>query len=112
MKRFRNAVAVLFGRQLTPQQITAQWLEYQVAFDGIFDKLNVALARMAKRDSRAAERMAEVLAQGAPEPDIRSVTPHDRKAELRRRVFAGMRRPSRDAARVSSAESPATNGEG
>jgi len=88
--RLRSAWNVLRGEMTTPTQLRAEWLEYQLAFDGIFDKLNTSLARIAKREQRAvAAKLQAITDEGEP-----STTPTgpettaDIKARLRQMVAA------------------------
>jgi len=86
--RLRSAWNVLRGEMTTPTQLRAEWLEYQLAFDGIFDKLNTSLARIAKREQRAvAAKLQQITDEG--EPTALSTTPEttaDIKARLRQLV--------------------------
>ncbi len=62
-----------------------EWEEYQLAFEGILDKLNTFNARIAKRQKDLA-KTAETLAQAEqaqPQPVARS------KADLYRRAVGG-----------------------
>jgi len=93
--RLRAAWGVLLGQQVTPVQMRAEWLEYQLAFDGIFDKLNTSLARIAKREQRVAAQRLDALA--AETGTVQSQGPETNaeiKARLRRQVqaqrFGGM----------------------
>ena len=88
--RARAAWSVLLGERTTPTQQRAEWLEYQLAFDGIFDKLNTSLARIAKREQRAvAAKLQAITDEGEqsitqPGPETNA----DIKARLRRQVQA------------------------
>lgn len=87
--RLRAAWSVLCGEMTTPPQIRADWIEYQIAFDGILDKLNTALARIAKRDQRAAVQLIEALGnEQEKEAAPHGEGPEGRKAEVRRKVAA------------------------
>lgn len=92
--RIRAAWSVLMGQNVTPVQIRSEWLSYQIAFDGIFDKLSTALARLAKRDQREIQKKMELLAN-EPVNQGHPIQPggSDAKAQLRARVF-GTRFPS------------------
>lgn len=87
--RLRAAWRVICGEMTTPTQIRSEWLEYQLAFDGIFDKLNTSLARIAKREQRAAKERMELIAQ---EPETSNhqgpESTADIKARLRQQVLA------------------------
>lgn len=82
------AWAVWRGEEITPPEIRAQWISYQIAFDSIFDKLSVSLARLAKREQRAVAARLETISN---EPTPQRLPPGpasgDRKAALRARVF-------------------------
>lgn len=87
--RIRAAWSVLLGQQVTPIQMRAEWLEYQLAFDGIFDKLNTSLARIAKREQRVvAKRLTELAADEQVVASQGPETNADIKARLRRQVQA------------------------
>lgn len=86
--RWRAAWNVLRGEMTTPTQLRAEWLEYQLAFDGIFDKLNTSLARIAKREQRAVAAKLQAITDGG-EPTISQPGPEtnaDIKARLRQLV--------------------------
>ncbi len=85
--RLRASWAVLRGELTTPPQIRAEWIEYQIAFDGILDKLNTALARIAKREQRDAARMMEAIGNGT-QSEAEKEPPGGHKAEIRRKVAA------------------------
>lgn len=90
--RLLAAWRVLRGESLTPPQVMAQWIEYQLLFDGILDKLNTALARLAKRDQRTLAKQLEVLSH---EPESageasRPISLKERKAALRSRAFGSL----------------------
>jgi hypothetical protein len=73
----------------TPTQLRAEWLEYQLAFDGIFDKLNTSLARIAKREQRAvAAKLQAITDEGEPSIQPGPETTADIKARLRQLVAA------------------------
>jgi len=88
--RWRAAWNVLRGEMTTPTQLRAEWLEYQLAFDGIFDKLNTSLARIAKREQRAVAAKLQAITD-SDEPTVQSQGPEsnaDIKARLRQLVAA------------------------
>lgn len=76
--RLRSALQVLLGQRLTPEQIQAEWLEYQVIFNDILTRWSASLARQAKVE----KERATALAQAAPETEA----PVSSKAELRSRA--------------------------
>jgi len=87
--RLRSAWNVLRGEMTTPTQLRAEWLEYQLAFDGIFDKLNTSLARIAKREQRAvAAKLQQITDEGEPTTSTGPETNADIKARLRQMVSA------------------------
>ena len=87
--RLRAAWSVICGEITTPTQIRSEWLEYQLAFDGIFDKLNTSLARVAKREQRAVKAQLELIAQDPQESNHQTPeTNADIKARLRQQVLA------------------------
>ena len=87
--RLRSAWNVLRGEMTTPTQLRAEWLEYQLAFDGIFDKLNTSLARIAKREQRAvAAKLQQITDEGEPATSPGPETNADIKARLRQMVAA------------------------
>jgi hypothetical protein len=65
----------------------AEFTEMVIAFDGIFDKLNTALARLAKREQARAEETARLLAVDPTRAGHASEDPAEAKAALRRRAF-------------------------
>jgi len=90
--RLRSAWNVLRGEMTTPTQLRAEWLEYQLAFDGIFDKLNTSLARIAKREQRAvAAKLQAITDEGEPTTQRGPETNADIKARLRQMVAAQRR---------------------
>lgn len=102
--RLKASWRVLRGEALTPPQVLAQWIEYQIVFDGILDKLSVSLARLAKRDIRELKKNLEVLTDGQTHKaeEARPTTIKERKAALRRRAFGGF--ANRPEAAVSEKE--------
>ena len=81
--RIRAAWDVLMGQRVTPQQLQADWVEYQQIFNDLLDRWSAKLARDAKAEKERIKRLDVPVALPPPE-----VT--DTKAELRRRV-AGLR---------------------
>lgn len=81
--RFRAAWLVLRGQPLVPQQIRAEWLEYQQIFDDVLQRLSAQLARQAKSEKRRLESLFD------QQPLSRDVPPpRSKKEELRSRVAA------------------------
>ena len=81
--RLRAAWLVLMGQRTTPQQIVAEWVEYQCIFNDLLERWSAKLARDSKAEKKRIQRLD--VAPEVPTPEL--VTG---KAELRRRV-AGMR---------------------
>ena len=82
--RIRAAWYVLMGQRVTPQQLHADWLEYQQIFNDLLDRWSAKLARDAKAEKERIKRLDVPVVQ--PVAPI----PSDTKTELRRRV-ANMR---------------------
>jgi len=102
--RFKAAWSVWRGESITPPEIRAQWISYQIAFDSIFDKLSVSLARLAKREQRAIATRMETIANEPTTSGLQIGSGGaDRKAELRARVFGG-RFPTRANGEAQSQE--------
>lgn len=68
---------VLRGHALVPEQIVAEWLEYQVIFNGLLERFSALLARQAKAEKKRMETHLE------PE---QLPLQEDRKRQLRSRV--------------------------
>lgn len=81
--RIRAAWYVLMGHRVTPQQIQAEWVEYQQIFNDLLERWSAKLARDAKAEKQRIKRL------DVP-PDIQPTAAPDTKTELRRRV-ANMR---------------------
>lgn len=82
-RRLRAAWNVLRGEMTTPAQLRSEWLEYQLAFDGIFDKLNTSMARIAKREQRALTKQLELI---AAEPETNGATGPETNADIKARL--------------------------
>ena len=82
--RIRAAWYVLMGQRVTPQQLQADWVEYQQIFNDLLDRWSAKLARDAKAEKERIKRL-DVPVALPPLPE-----PTDTKTELRRRV-ANMR---------------------
>ena len=87
--RLRAAWRVIRGEITTPSQIRSEWIEYQIAFDGIFDNLSTTMARIAKREQRALKANLAVLAEAQPAEANHEgpETLAEVKSRLRRQVF-------------------------
>ena len=82
--RIRAAWYVLMGQRVTPQQLQADWVEYQQIFNDLLDRWSAKLARDARAEKDRIKRL------DVPQPTNQPVPPTDTKTELRRRV-ANMR---------------------
>jgi hypothetical protein len=71
------------GQRVTPQQILAEWVEYQQTFNDLLERWSAKLAREARNEKDRIKRLDVPVALPPPEPT-------DTKTELRRRV-ANMR---------------------
>lgn len=78
--RVRAAWYVLVGQRVTPQQIQADWVEYQCIFNDLLERWSAKLARDAKAEKERIRRLdtATPVAQVPQVPDA--------KQELRRKV--------------------------
>lgn len=82
--RWRAAWYVLTGQRVTPQQIQADWVEYQCIFNDLLERWSAKLARDAKAEKERIKRL------DIPTPEVHVPQVTDTKQELRRRV-ANMR---------------------
>ncbi len=82
--RLRAAWLALRGERLVPQQIQAEWLEYQQIFESVLQRLSAQLARQARSEKLRIESLIP------EEPSHREPSHRDHKAELRSRA-AGLR---------------------
>lgn len=57
--RIRSAWHVLVGREVTPLQIAAEWLEYKLIFEDILSRFGAQLARGAQAEKKRIERTME-----------------------------------------------------
>lgn len=55
--RLRAAWLVLMGQRVTPQQIQAEWADYQRTFDDILARWSASLARQAKARKKELEKL-------------------------------------------------------
>jgi hypothetical protein len=80
--RLKAAWGVLRGDRVVPDQIRAEWAEYQVIFSDLLTRQSALLARQAKEEKRRLDRLASVQA-----PEASTPAPHQGgKASLRRRA--------------------------
>ena len=84
--RIRAAWYVLMGQRVTPQQLQADWLEYQQIFNDLLDRWSAKLAR----DARAEKDRIKRLDVPVNAVQVQPAEPANVKTELRRRV-ANMR---------------------
>jgi len=82
--RLRAAWYVLMGQRLTPQQILAEWVEYQQTFNDLLERWSAKLAREARNEKDRIKRL------DIPPPVEQTPQVADVKQELRRKV-ANMR---------------------
>jgi len=82
--RLRAAWYVLTGQRVTPQQIQADWVEYQMIFNDLLERWSAKLARDAKAEKDRIKRL-DVATPVVQTPQVSDV-----KQELRRKV-ASMR---------------------
>lgn len=82
--RIRAAWYVLMGQRVTPQQILAEWVEYQQTFNDLLERWSAKLAREARNEKDRIKRL------DVPPPVIQPTQTTDVKTELRRKV-ANMR---------------------
>ncbi len=78
--RLRSAWAAFRGERLVPQQIQAEWLEYQQIFESVLQRLSAQLARQAKSEKSRIDSLIP------DEPSHREPSRQDHKAELRSRA--------------------------
>lgn len=78
--RMRAAWYVLCGQRVTPQQIQADWVEYQCIFDDLLKRWSAKLAR----DAKAEKERIKCLDLPTPVAHVPQVS--DNKQELRRKV--------------------------
>lgn len=84
--RWRAAFRVLRGREIVPEQIRAEWLEYKQLFDDILTRLSTQLARKAKAERKQLKQLLELQEEQLGDDANGHKAPLDRKAELRRRA--------------------------
>lgn len=80
--RLRSALQVLLGQRLVPEQIQAEWLEYQLIFTDLLQRQSAMLARAAKEERKRLKRLAESSAP-EPAPQLDLLPSRGRKAALR-----------------------------
>ena len=84
--RIRQALAVLFGRSVTPQQIQQEWLEWEITLGSVLDRFSALLARQAKAEKKRVEKELTVSEETATGLNSRISTGWSRKAELYKKV--------------------------
>jgi len=75
--RIISAFRVLMGRDTTPAQITADWIEWEIVLSGVLDRFGALLARQAKAEKKRVEHQLEL-----PQPDVQQSPVLSGKAEL------------------------------
>lgn len=81
--RIRSAIAVLFGRSVTPQQIQQEWLEWEITLGSVLDRFSALLARQAKAEKKRVEFELTTSEESATDLNARiAPTGWTRKAEL------------------------------
>jgi len=86
--RVASALAVLFGRRLTPLQIEAEWVEYKGVFQDLLGRHGALLARMAKAEKERLDRSYAALEDvGPPGSSAEIVTKQDARSRLATRKF-------------------------
>ena len=78
--RLRAAWYVLMGQRVTPQQLQADWVEYQFIFNDILERWSATLARDARQEKDRIKRLDGATPVALPPQ------PSDAKQELRRKV--------------------------
>jgi hypothetical protein len=66
--RFRSAIAVLFGRAVTPQQILQDWLEWEITLGSVLDRFSALLARQAKAEKKRVELELTMNEENSSDP--------------------------------------------
>lgn len=94
--RIRSAIAVLFGRAVTPQQMQQDFIEWELVLGGVLDRFSALLARQAKAEKKRVELELTSSEENATGLNARMApTAWNRKAELYSRANAarGIRVP-------------------
>jgi len=91
--RVRAAWYVLMGQRVTPVQMEAEWLEYQLIFDDILTRLSAQLARVSKNERERIKR--ELSDVGDPPARNVPATGPRRKDVVRARISAARGFPAR-----------------
>ena len=87
--RIRSALAVLFGRAVTPQQIQQEWLEWEITLGSVLDRFSALLARQAKAEKKRVEKELTTSEETATDLHARiAPTSWERKASLYTRANA------------------------
>lgn len=85
----RSALAVLFGRSVTPQQIQQEWLEWEITLGSVLDRFSALLARQAKAEKKRVELELTASEETATDLNARiAPTSWERKASLYTRANA------------------------
>lgn len=79
---------MLLGQRLVPEQIQAEWAEYQLIFSDLLSRQSALLARHAKAEKKRLERLQEShpSSQAAPQLSLLPSGLPSRKSELRARA--------------------------
>lgn len=98
LDRLRASAAVMRGHRLVPQQIHAEWIEYQQLLDDLLKRLSAQLARQAKAEKVRVKQLLEqqqTHLELAQEHAAHVPLRNGRKSELRRRFASqlGLRAP-------------------
>lgn len=94
--RVRSALAVLFGRSITPQQIQQEWLEWEITLGSVLDRFSALLARQAKAEKKRVELELTSSEENSSSLNARMSTKGwNRKADLYSRAAAarGLTKP-------------------
>jgi len=73
---------VLLGQRLVPEQIQAEWLEYQLIFSDLLNRQSAQLARHAKAEKERLKALQEALPQESA-PQLSLLPRGSSKAALR-----------------------------
>ena len=81
--RIRSALAVLFGRAITPQQLRQDFIEWELVLGGILERFSALLARQAKAEKKRVEKELTTSEETATDLHARiAPTSWERKAKL------------------------------
>lgn len=84
--RIRGAWLVLLGQRVAPQQMQAEWVEYQQIFNDILERWSAKLARDAKAERDRIKRL-----EPKEKPVAQPATPVANKKQALRQKVAAMR---------------------